>query len=135
MTATKPITTPVPPRRTAPAPFFPVEELVEFELVELEPVPLSFIASAWKASKLLSLDSTAFAEKTMPWPQWVAWRQYAQIGDVSFTWIVYVGNVVALEETGILNGELCRVSAPERCVRFKREQGHTIQSQSQPGRL
>jgi len=76
-----------------------VEELVEFELV-----PLRFIASAWKASKFLSPDSFAFAEKTMPWPQWVAWRQYAQIGAVSFTWIVYVGDVVALEETGMLNG-------------------------------
>jgi hypothetical protein len=43
-------------------------------------VPLSWIALAWKAAKLLGPDSTAFTLKTIPVPQWPAWRQYAQIG-------------------------------------------------------
>lgn len=43
-------------------------------------VPLSWIALDWKAAKLLGPDSTAFTLKTIPVPQWPAWRQYAQIG-------------------------------------------------------
>lgn len=82
---------PVPPRRTAPAPFFPVEE----ELVEFDPVPLICFALASKASKVFALDSFAFAAKTIPPPQWLTWRQYAQIGEESFTWTVNVGKVVA----------------------------------------
>jgi len=64
MTATMPSATLVPPRRTAPAPFDPEEE----DPVEFEEVPLSFIAVAWKASKLFPLlpVSSAFAAKTMP---------------------------------------------------------------------
>ena len=94
---------PVPPRRTAPAPFFPVAEVdaVEFE-------PLCF-ARASKASKVFALDSFAFAAKTIPPPQWPVWRQYAQIGEVSFTWTVYVGNVVAFALAGMLT-ELYGVS-------------------------
>jgi hypothetical protein len=88
---------PVPPRCTAPAPFFPVAE-----------VPVVFASSCFarasKASKVFALDSFAFAAKTMPSPQWPIWRQYAQIGEVSFTWTVYVGNVVAFALTGMLTG-------------------------------
>ena len=47
--------------------------------VEL-PVPLSCIARAWNAAKLLGPLSTALTENTMPWPQWVACLQYTQIG-------------------------------------------------------
>jgi hypothetical protein len=65
------------------------------ELVEFDPVPLISFARASKASKVFALDSSAFAAKTIPSPQWLTWRQYAQIGEVSFTWTVYVGNVVA----------------------------------------
>ena len=69
---------PVPPRRTAPAPDAePEADAVEFD-------PLCF-ARASKASKVFALDSFAFAEKTMPPAQWPVWRQYAQIGEVSFT--------------------------------------------------
>ena len=95
---------PVPPRRTAPAPFFPVPEVpVEFD-------PLLFcLARAWKASKVFLLDSFAFAAKTMPPLQWPIWRQYAQIGEVSFTWTVYVGDVEAFALTGMLT-ELCGMS-------------------------
>ena len=89
---------PVPPRRTAPAPFFPVAEVP----VELEPVALPF-AFASKASKVFAPDSLTFAAKTMPAAQWLLWRQYAQIGEVSFTWTVYVGNVVAFALAGMLN--------------------------------
>jgi len=84
--ATKPTAIiPVPPRRTAPAPFFPVVEVLdefdpvvgvlgEFDPVvgvldEFNPVPVCF-ACAWKASKVFALDSFAFAAKTMPPPQW-----------------------------------------------------------------
>ena len=88
---------PVPPRRTAPAPFFPVPELP----VEFDPLPFS-LARAWKASKVFALDSFAFTAKTMPAAQWLLWRQYAQIGEVSFTWTVYVGNVVAFGLAGML---------------------------------
>lgn len=88
---------PVPPRRTAPAPFFPVAEVP----VKFVWLPNAF-AFASKASKVFALDSFAFAAKTMPSPQWPVWRQYAQIGEVSFTWMVYVGNVVALALTGML---------------------------------
>jgi hypothetical protein len=66
------------------------------EPVEFDPVPLISFARASKASKVFALDSIAFAAKTIPPPQWLAWRQYAQIGEVSFTWTVNVGNVVAL---------------------------------------
>ena len=41
--------------------------------VVLEPeelVPLSCFARETKASKVLEPDSTAFAAKTIPWPQW-----------------------------------------------------------------
>jgi len=64
MTATMLSATPVPPRRTAPAPFCPEEEVP----VEFEEVPLSCIALALKASKLFPLPpvSSAFAAKTMP---------------------------------------------------------------------
>jgi hypothetical protein len=89
--------TPVPPRRTAPAPFFPVPE----EPVIFVALPSCF-ARASKASKVFALDSFAFAAKTMPPPQWPVWRQYAQIGEVSFTWTVNVGNVVAFALTGML---------------------------------
>jgi hypothetical protein len=93
---------PVPPRRTAPAPFFPVAEVPD------EFVALCF-ARASKASNVFALDSFAFTAKTMPPPQWPVWRQYAQIGEVSFTWTVYVGNVVALALAGMLT-ELYGVS-------------------------
>ncbi len=97
---------PVPPRRTAPAPLFPVAE----EPVEFNPVPEpDCLALAWKASKVFALDSFAFAAKTMPEPQWLAWRQYAQMGEESFTWMVYLGNVVAFALTGMLTN-LCGVS-------------------------
>ena len=99
-TAAKLMAMPVPPRRTAPAPLFPVdEELVEFDE---DPVPLICFALSSKASKVFALDSFAFAAKTIPSPQWPLWRQYAQIGEESFTWTVYVGKVVAFVLTGIL---------------------------------
>ena len=86
---------PAPPRRTAPAPFFPVAAVpVEFDVL--------CFARASKASKVFALDSFAFTEKTIPPPQWPVWRQYAQIGEVSFTWTVYVGKVVAFALTAML---------------------------------
>lgn len=71
--------------------------------VPVEPDPLPFcLARAVKASKVFALDSFAFTAKTMPALQWLVWRQYAQIGEVSFTWTVYVGNVVAFALTAML---------------------------------
>lgn len=45
-------------------------------------VPLSAMALALKASKVLALVSMAFTENTMPCPQCPAWRQYAHMGVV-----------------------------------------------------
>lgn len=118
--------TPVPPRRTAPAPFFPVDE----EPVGFESLPVPF-ALAWNASKVFALDSFAFAAKTMPSAQWPTWRQYAQIGLVSFTWTVYVGNVVAFALTGLLN----RIVSDLRERRKMGEEGRTTPSQSRLDRL
>ena len=109
---------PEPTRRTAPAPFFPVAEVP----VEFDPLLVCF-AAAWKASNVFALDSFAFAAKTMPSAQWPIWRQYAQIGEVSFTWMVYVGNVVAFALTGMLNQtELYGVSDTLGCMKERRQE-------------
>ena len=88
-------------------------------LVELLLVPFCDMARAWKASNCGNLsipfvlyycdriltvllpDSTAFAEKTMPFPQWPVCAQNTQIGAESLTWTVYVGKVVAFPATGM----------------------------------
>lgn len=52
-------------------------------VVEVEDeVPLSRIACALNAAKLLAPDSTAFTENTMPCPQCPDCLQYTQIGAV-----------------------------------------------------
>jgi len=87
---------PVPPRCTAPAPFFPVAAVPD----EFDPEP-GCLARAWNASNVFALDSFAFTAKTIPAPQWLVWRQYAQIAEESFIWMVYVGNVVEFALTGM----------------------------------
>jgi len=89
---------------TIPAPlaldlFVDVDD--EAEVDDVDVVPFCCFAAAWNAAKLLGPDSTAFTLKTMPEPQWVACLQYAQMGAVSLTVMLYVGKVVTLSATGI----------------------------------
>lgn len=68
---------------------------------EVEAVPFEPIALFLKLVNELGPESTEFTAMTMPAPQWLAWRQYTQMGLVSLTRTVHVGKVVAVSATAM----------------------------------
>jgi len=66
---------------------------------DVEAVPFEPIALFLKLVNELGPELTAFTAMTMPAPQWLAWRQYTQMGLVSLTRTVHVGKVVAASAT------------------------------------
>jgi len=67
-------------------------------------VALVCSAAAWKAANVFS--GVALIENTIPFWQWVAWRQKNQSGEVSVKEKDQVGNSVALAATGMKPDEI-----------------------------